>query len=217
MIGWRSLSALAFMAVASGAALPWVMPSHSSERVASQANAPLAPVRAGAEIAAAAAATTTLSGTIVIGDEPVASATQCLKSRGIDVYPEPADTAEDLLAMVSRASRDYAVVVIHTGHRDGLVDGQIEQVIDAVGSQRRIVWATIRLPYGGTGGFSFEDRTNASIRSVMDRYPESRVLDWHAMTSNHPDWTLDGLNLTEQGCREYARKVAKLSGLPRGT
>jgi len=142
------------MAVASGAALPWVMPSHSSERVASQANAPLAPVRAGAEIAAAAAATTTLSGTIVVGDEPVAGATKCLESRGIDVYPQPANTAEDLLAMVSRASRDYAVVVIHTGHRDGL---------------------------------------------------------------DHPDWTLDGLNLTEQGCREYARKVAKLSGLPRGT
>jgi hypothetical protein len=217
MLGWRSLSALAFMAVASGAALPWVMPSHSPEPVASQANTTLAPLRAGAGIAAAAAVTAPLRGTIAIGDEPVAGATQCLKSRGIDVHPQPADTAEDLLAMVSRASRDYAVVVIHTGHREGLVDGQIDRVIDAVGSPRRVVWATIRLPYGGTGGFSFEDRTNASIRNVVDRHPEGRVLDWHAMTSKHPEWTLDGLNLSEQGCREYARKVAKLSGLPRGT
>jgi hypothetical protein len=147
----------------------------------------------------------------------VAGATQCLKSRGIDVHPQPADTAEDLLAMVSRASRDYAVVVIHTGHREGLVDGQIDRVIDAVGSPRRVVWATIRLPYGGTGGFSFEDRTNASIRNVVDRHPEGRVLDWQAMTSKHPEWTLDGFNLSEQGCREYARKIAKFSGLPRGT
>lgn len=217
MLGWRSLSALAFIAVVSGAAIPWVVPSNSPEGVASQPNAPLAPQRAGAPIAAAAAATTTLSGTIMIGDEPVAGATKCLKSRGIDVYPQPADTAEDLLAMVSRASRDYAVVVIHTGHRDGLVDGQIDRVIDAVGSPRRVVWATIRLPYGGTGGFSFEDRTNASIRNVVSRHPDGRVLDWHALTDKHPEWTLDGLNFSEQGCREYARKVAKLSGLTRGT
>lgn len=217
MLGWRSLSALAFMAVVSGAALPWVAPSHSPEGVTAQPIAPLAPLRAGAEIAAAAAATTALSGTIVIGDEPVAGATRCLESRGIDVHPQPAETAEDLLAMASRASRDYAVVVIHTGHRGGLVDGQIDRVIDALGAQRRVVWATIRLPYGGTGGFSFEDRTNASIRNVVDRHPEGRVLDWHAMTSKHPEWTLDGFNLSEQGCREYARKIAKLSGLPRGT
>ncbi len=217
MLGWRSLSALAFMAVVSGAALPWVVPSHSPEGVASQPIAAFAPLRAGAEIAAAAAPTTALSGTIVIGDEPVAGATKCLKSRGIDVHPQPAETAEDLLAMVSRASRDYAVVVIHTGHRGGLVDGQIDRVIDALGAQRRVVWATIRLPYGGTGGFSFEDRTNASIRNVVDRHPEGRVLDWQAMTSKHPEWTLDGFNLSEQGCREYARKIAKLSGLPRGT
>ena len=217
MLGWRSLSALAFMAVVSGAALPWVAPSHSPVGAASQPIAPRAPLRAGAEIAAAAAVTTPLRGTIVVGDEPVAGATTCLESRGIDVYPQPAQTAEDLLAMVSNASRDYAVVVIHTGHRGGLVDGQIDRVMDALGPQRRIVWATISLPYGDEGNFSFEDRTNASIRNVVGRHPEARVLDWHAMTSNHPEWTLDGFNFSEQGCREYARKVAKLSGLPRGT
>ncbi len=217
MLGWRSLSALAFIAVVSGAALPWVVPSQGPEQVASQPNAPLAPQRAGAEIAAAAAPTTALRGTILIGDGAVAGATQCLKSRGIDVHAQPADTAEDLLAIASRASHDYAVVVIHTGHRGGLVDGQIDRVIDAVESPRRVVWATIRLPYGGTEGFSFEDRTNASIRNVVGRHPESRVLDWHTMTGKHPEWTLDGLIFSEQGCREYARKIAKLSGLPRGT
>jgi hypothetical protein len=155
-------------------------------------------------------------GVIAIGDTAMLDAEQCMKDRGITVYPRSVDTPEELLSVVGASVEDYAAVFIHMGAGSDIVDGQIARAIDMLGSDQRIVWATVQIadPYDGT--FSFEDRTNASIRNVVSRYPEGRVLDWNAATVKHPDWTLDGIRMSTEGCRAYAAKVIKLSGLPQG-
>ena len=151
-------------------------------------------------------------GIIAIGNDTMLAATPCLEQRGIDVYPRAVETTADLHRALDRLGSRHAAYIIHMGEQEGLVDGQIRQVLDRIGSARRVVWATIRAPGSGSGGFSFEDRTNASIRNVVGRSPEGRVLEWRELIERKPGLTVDGVRLSEAGCTEYAQRVGKLSG-----
>jgi hypothetical protein len=175
-------------------------------------------LQAGPPVAAAAAPEPERRsrGVIAIGDTAMLDAEQCLDDRGITVHPRSVDTPEELLSVVGSSVEDYAAVFIHIGAGSDIVDGQIGLAIESLGSDQRIVWATVQIPDAYAGGFSFEDRMNASIRNVVGRYPEGRVLDWNAATAKHPDWTVDGVRMSPDGCRAYAAKVVKLSGLPQG-
>ena len=176
------------------------------------------PPEPGPPIAAAAAAPRQdVQGVIAFGDEAMTDARKCLSERGVTVYAKTISSADDLLTALEDAAGDHAAVFIHVGTESGIVDGQILKALELMGPSQRIVWATIQIPGPEWGGFSFEERTNASIRNVVGRQAEGRVLDWNVATTSHPEWTLDGVRMSPEGCREYARKVIKLSGLPRGT
>lgn len=214
MMGWRAIVAMGCASLTLGALTPWVVTRAEPAPVLTP---PLEEARAqGPEIAAAAAPEPRLRGAIAIGDAAMLEAQSCLEERGIVVYPRPVDDAEDLVLALEASLVDQAAVFIHIGTASGIVDGQIRRVIDRLGPDRRIVWATIQIPDPQWGSFSFEERTNASIRNVVSRHGQGRVLDWHAATVKNPHWTTDGVHMSPEGCREYARKVVKLSGLPRG-
>ena len=218
MPGWRGIAALGCASLALGALTPWVMASQDATQTAALATRQEAPPGAGPPIAAAAAAPKqAVQGVIAFGDEALTDARKCLGERGVTVYPRPISSADELLTALEDAAGEHAAVFIHVGTESGIVDGQIRKVLELMGPSQRIVWATIQIPDPDWGGFSFEERTNASIRNVVGRQAEGRVLDWNAATTHHPEWTLDGIRMSPEGCREYARKVIKLSGLPRGT
>lgn len=217
------IGSLACIAFASGALLPWVPPLLDSARPqTAKAQTSPAPMPGTLPFAApqfaAAPARPGDSGTVVaIGDSTLLLARTCLESQSIEVHPEAVESPADLLAEARRRAGTTATIFIQVGHSGGIVDGQIREVIDALGPSARIIWGTIRAPNAEWGGFSYEDRTNASIRNVVGRDGQGRVLDWAAMTQRHTEWTVDGVQPSEIGCRAYARKVVKLSGLPRGT
>jgi len=219
----RWITVLAAASLLAGAVTPWIMSSSwpSDTAVASSegaremdmpsASAPVkgSPTRARSQEVGAAAITP--RGVIALGDRVIQDAAPCLESRGIDVYPKVIGTPEDLLSAVQHLSGRHASLIIHTGERTGLVDGQIKEVLDTIGSDRTVVWSTIRVPPTTWGAFSFEDRTNASIRNVVGSNDAGRVLDWSALIRKTPSWTLDGMSISPTGCEEYAKRVAKLS------
>lgn len=215
MLSRGAVVALACMSLTSGAAVPWLLPTPPGDRVVSVTTQERSLPQAGQQMAAAPAQDRTLEGVIALGDHVLLAARPCLESRGIRVHPQALDSADELEAAVEGLRRGYAAIFIHSGHAQGLVDGQIERVIQAVGARPRVIWSTIRVGGPQWGGFSFEERTNASIRNVVSRHAQGRVLDWDALTRKHPAWTVDGITMSAEGCRDYARKVAKLSGLPR--
>lgn len=217
MLSRGTAIALAWLSFASGSALPWLLPVQSGDRTVSTITQERQLPRAGQQIAAAPAQAPSPEGVIALGDDVLLGARPCLESRGIQVHPKALDSADALVAAVQGLDREYAAVFIHAGHARGLVDGQIDRVMEAVGTRSRVVWSTIRAGGESWGAFSFEERTNASIRNVVGRHAQGRVLDWEALTRKHPEWTVDGITLSTEGCRDYARKVARLSGLPRKT
>lgn len=212
---WRGIAVAACTALAAGAALPWITAAGTAEPAVTVTR--VDPLPAGPEIAAAPAAEESLSGVVAIGDDVLLEARTCLEARGIEVHPRPVSTADELIDAVERRMVGKAVLVVYAGSRTGLVDGQIERVIDSAGQGRRVVWSTIREAGAAWGAFSFEERTNASIRNVVGRASDGRVLDWTAMTLSRPEWTDGGAGFSEEGCREFARKANKLSGQARGT
>jgi hypothetical protein len=212
---WRALAAAACTALMAGAALPWI--TAAGTPVPAGTDTREEPPRAGPEIAAAPAAQEILSGVVAIGDGVMLGARGCLEARGIKVHPRPVRTVDDLVDAVKKEMDGKAVLVVHAGSESGLVDGQITRVIDAVGPGRRVVWSTLRITGVPWGEFSIEERTNASIRNVVRRAPQGRVLDWAAMTLSRPEWTWDSAGFSDQGCREFARKADKLSGQSRRT
>jgi hypothetical protein len=217
MLRWSGIVALGCASLALGALTPWVMSGQDTTQDSALLVQQAAPPEPGLPIAAAAAAPRQgVQGVIAFGDDAMTDARECLSERGVTVYPMKMSSAEDLLTVLEEAAGDHAAVFIHVGTETGIVDGQILKALELMGPSQRIVWATIQIPDPEWGGFSFEERTNASIRNVVGRQAEGRVMDWNAASASHPEWTLDGVHMSPEGCREYARKVIKLSGLPRG-
>jgi hypothetical protein len=218
VLGWGGVAALGCASLALGALTPWVMAGQDTTQDSALLVQQAVPPEPGPPIAAAAAAPRQdVQGVIALGDEAMTDARKCLSERGVTVYAKTISSADDLLTALEVAAGDHAAVFIHVGTESGIVDGQILKALELMGPSQRIVWATIQIPDPEWGGFSFEERTNASIRNVVGRQAEGRVLDWNVATTSHPEWTLDGVRMSPEGCREYARKVIKLSGLPRGT
>ncbi len=217
MLRWSGIVALGCASLTLGALTPWVMAGQDTIQDSALLVQQAAPPEPGPPIAAAAAATRQgVQGMIAFGDDAMTDARECLSERGVTVYPRKMSSAEDLLTVLEEAAGDHAAVFIHVGTETGIVDGQILKALELMGPSQRIVWATIQIPDPEWGDFSFEERTNASIRNVVGRQAEGRILDWNAATASHPEWMLDGVRMSPEGCREYARKVVKLSGLPRG-
>lgn len=210
-----TVALLACTSFAAGVVVPWLLPAQSVDRatwvIAQERHLP----RAGQQIAAAPAQAPSPEGVIAMGDDVLLAARPCLEARGIEVHSRSLDSTDELVAAVQGLDRDYAAIFIHAGHAQGLVDGQINRVIEAVGPRSRVVWSTIRVSGMPWGSFSFEERTNASIRNVVSRHAQGHVLDWDALTRKHPEWAVEGVTMSTEGCRGYARKVARLSGLPR--
>ncbi|MEY3734428.1 MAG: hypothetical protein RL347_1787, partial [Actinomycetota bacterium] len=154
---------------------------------------------------------------IAIGDDRLHSATECLNQRGIVVHPRIIRGVEELHKVMATATSRYAVVHIHVESLDELVDGSIERSLALTSPGTRVIWSTIKRDDSASGSFSPEDRINASIRNVVSRHPNGRLLDWRSALDRHPDWFIGGVGMTSQGCAEYAAKVRKLSGLTRGT
>lgn len=217
------IGGLACISFASGALLPWMPPlldsplPRTADPQALAARAPGPPPDVGPALNAAPAQPADSDVIVAIGDSTMLLARKCLASQGMDVHSDAVESPADLLDEARRRAGTTATVFIHVGHSGGIVDGQITEVITALGPRARIIWGTIRVSGTQWGGFSHEDRTNASIRNVVGRNGRGRVLDWAEMTSRHPEWTVDGVQPSDIGCRAYARKVVKISGLPRGT
>jgi hypothetical protein len=197
-----------------GAIVPWLQPSTQERSIAAtpptSAQAPLS-----AQERAAPAPLPRRTGVLAIGDDIVHSASACLEERGVDVHPRSIGSVSELQAVAESSTTAYAAVLIHVERLDDLVDGHIRRALTSIPPGTRVIWGTVRLDQAPWGGYSPEDRINASVRNVVRRDSDARILDWRKATDRHPEWLDWDVGLSDAGCREYAAKVVGLSGLPR--
>lgn len=152
---------------------------------------------------------------LAYGDSILILAESCLLDRGFAVDSEesrPVRSGPEELAAYGSALPDR--ILIHLGTNGGAYAEDYDAIMEVLGDERIVTFATIQLP-NDYDRYTFEDRTNDAIRALPDRYPNVRIFDWHAASDDNPDWLYaDGFHPNLEGCDAYADLAEEIVRLP---
>lgn len=90
------------------------------------------------------------------------------------------------------------IVILSLGTNGYITDDQIDEAVEAIGTDKAIWFLTVRNPYEGMA------ITNEALMSAQERYPNVRVIDWVAESEGHDEYfDGDGEHLSEEGAQIY--------------
>jgi hypothetical protein len=98
------------------------------------------------------------------------------------------------------------VVIVELG-TNGPVDAtQFDQMMQACGGAKRVVFTTVRVPRW------WEGPVNDTLRNGVARYPGVAVLaDWYTYSAGHPEWfSPDGYHVPPAGAVRLASLIASV-------
>jgi lysophospholipase L1-like esterase len=105
------------------------------------------------------------------------------------------------------ALSSYVVISLGTNDPPDAVEPfrvDVARVVELVGSNRCLIWATIWRDGAPNDAF------NDILRDAAEAHPRLRLVAWAEMVDLHHDWlAADGLHGNETGYRERARAVAE--------
>lgn len=108
----------------------------------------------------------------------------------------------ELLREYVDAGQAGGIVVIALGTNGLVTDELVDQVMQVVGTERRVVFVTTRSPQ------PWVDDTNAALARAPKRYENARVVDWHGYSEGRSDvFDGDGTHLNEDGARAYIQLI----------
>jgi len=95
-------------------------------------------------------------------------------------------------------------VVVQVGNNGPMSAEQFDAVMAEVADQRLVIALTLHEPR------SYEAGNNVVISGATARWPNLRILDWHAAAAGHPEWFGDGegIHLSGTGARAMADLIA---------
>lgn len=152
---------------------------------------------------------------LAYGDSILILAESCLLEREFTVDSEESrfvTAGPEELAVYGDALPDR--ILIHLGTNGGAYPEDYDAIMEILGDDRIVTFATIQLP-DDYDRYTFENRTNDAIRELSDRYPNVRVFDWHAASDDKPDWLYaDGFHPNLDGCDAYASLAEEVVRAP---
>ncbi|RLE22647.1 MAG: hypothetical protein DRJ50_07340 [Actinobacteria bacterium] len=107
----------------------------------------------------------------------------------------PFSLADNVLADWLARGHDPDVVVIHLGTNGPPPASQFDDLMSVAGSDRRVLFLTVRLDK------SWEAATNSAIRSNAARFANAELVDWWALADPHPEWFSADVNC---GCHLWS-------------
>jgi lysophospholipase L1-like esterase len=88
------------------------------------------------------------------------------------------------------------------GNNNRLVESDITSLMEIVKNQPRIIIVNTALPR------SWRDENNALIAKVAANYRNATVVDWSAISANHPEFfASDGVHLNPPGVNAYVAAI----------
>lgn len=113
--------------------------------------------------------------------------------------------------LVEQRGRIGEAVVIHLGNNyivgeRGDFGTQIEEAMNVLSSVPRVIWVTV------AEVSPTRVAINEAIRAAGERWPNVTVLDWAPVVGSDPDFTWDGIHLTNPGRRAMGEAVAQALG-----
>jgi hypothetical protein len=100
-------------------------------------------------------------------------------------------------------------VVIDLGTNGPISNLDFDAMMQPLRGVRLVVFLTVKEPRW------WEGEVNAVLRAGVARWPDTRLLDWHAASMANPGWFwADGIHLRPEGALAYARLVAAAISAP---
>lgn len=186
----------------SGGASGWVSASFVSTSLSS------------AGVSSTSAAPTRLGSASVtaLGDSVMLGAVGALQDALLNVEVDASVSRQAWsMAGVVRAHRDGgslgSVVVIHTGTNGPMSASTFDDIMQAAGSSRKVVFVNLKVPR------DWEAQNNAVISAGVNRYANAVLVDWHSASSGRSDFFWDdGIHLRPAGARAFASLIAAAAG-----
>jgi peptidoglycan/LPS O-acetylase OafA/YrhL len=95
-----------------------------------------------------------------------------------------------------------STVILNMGNNNRLVESDITSLMEIVKNQPRIIVVNTAVPR------SWRDENNALIAKVAANYSNTTVVDWNAISTNHPEYfASDGVHLNPQGVNAYVAAI----------
>ncbi|MCX6450443.1 MAG: acyltransferase family protein [Actinobacteria bacterium] len=100
-----------------------------------------------------------------------------------------------------------SIVVLDVGNNNAIVKSDLITLLDLLKNQPRIILVNTSVPR------AWKDQNNQIIREVITNYPQTTLVDWHAISLNHPEFFApDGVHLNENGSNVYVAAILEALG-----
>jgi peptidoglycan/LPS O-acetylase OafA/YrhL len=95
-----------------------------------------------------------------------------------------------------------STVILNMGNNNRLVESDITSLMEIVKNQPRIIIVNTAVPR------SWRDENNALIAKVAANYSNTTIVDWNAISTNHPEYfASDGVHLNPPGVNAYVAAI----------
>ena len=112
------------------------------------------------------------------------------------------------LIEVARTDQQFvgqSPVVLNLGNNNRLVEADIISLMEIVKNQPKIIVVNTAVPR------SWKEANNQLIADVVNRYPNTTIVDWSTISANHPEFfATDGVHLNPPGVNAYVSAIREV-------
>jgi hypothetical protein len=96
-------------------------------------------------------------------------------------------------------------VILNLGNNNRLVEDDVVALMEIVKNQPKIIVVNTAVPR------SWKDLNNELIQKVVAQYPNTILINWDQISSNHPDYfASDGVHLNPAGVNAYVSAIREV-------
>jgi len=114
----------------------------------------------------------------------------------------------DELIEVARTDQQFvgkSPVVLNLGNNNRLVESDVISLMEIVKNQPKIIVVNTAVPR------SWKEANNQLIADVVNRYPNTTIVDWSTISANHPEFfATDGVHLNPPGVNAYVSAIREV-------
>lgn len=108
--------------------------------------------------------------------------------------------APDHISELQEEDKLGKIVMLELGTNGSFTEKQLRKTLDSLERTEKILLVNTRVPK------PWEREVNETLKKVGESYPNTKLIDWHLLSSGHEDYFYpDGVHLTQSGVEAYGK------------
>lgn len=145
-----------------------------------------------------------------VGDSVLADASAALQAIFPNMYidakvgRQPREIIP-ILQSLSQSGKLANTVLISEGTNGPYSEQEMQQIMDILGSQRKVYWVNVHVPTR-----RWQDQVNSDLAASAKKYSNLHIIDWYSYSKDHSSWFYsDNVHPNKEGLQYYAPYIAK--------